>query len=749
MTRRTNSFGGVVLFLLLSAAGVHAAAPADAPPAPAGVAIPSDATPESLFADFLHYATLGHFTAADAYARALLAHPKLDPVAIHDAAQLNKTSVDTLTTLIRKSSISDSAQKVLDLIQQGAMARRKDAEVIRVNIERLGGDPQQEWFAVQRLAESGEYAIPGMVQALLDPTKKALWPRVIMALPKIGRGAVNPLVIALAVRNDDVRLNLINALGELGYPQAIPYLARLAEDAESPQQTRDAAKAAITRIEALVGRVAAGSPEELYFRLGEEYFDELDAVRADPRLDLANVWYWDATNQALTRTEVPTRIFGQIMAMRCSEEALRLRNDHVESIALWLAANIRRESRLGMDVESGDPAGAGEKDPTRPAIFPRALYFTQAAGPLYANLVLERAIATRDSAVALGAIEALRLTAGEASMFAADDAEPPLAEALKFPDQVVRIRAALAIGAALPKSEFTGSPLVVPVLASALGQSGADQILVIDPDEVNRNRVIGALRAPGREVVGDASLYRGIELARVQMPACSGVFVAADITQPDLVTGLRELRNEFLFTKAPVVVLTKAGSGAAADAVSRADSYVELVGSDADDAALAAGLERVRARTRQTRLDPQTALAVAIQSAETLRRIAVDGRTVLPAGAAEAALIGALGSPSEELQTLAASVLALINSPTAQRAIGHVALDASYTKTLRLAAFSSLSESGKNHGLLLEPKQVGDLVKMSRDEEDLTLRTAASKALGALNIRDNQASDIIRSYYGG
>jgi hypothetical protein len=37
----------------------------------------ADATVESLFTDFLHYARLGQFTAADAHAKALLAHPRV------------------------------------------------------------------------------------------------------------------------------------------------------------------------------------------------------------------------------------------------------------------------------------------------------------------------------------------------------------------------------------------------------------------------------------------------------------------------------------------------------------------------------------------------------------------------------------------------------------------------------------------------------------------------------------------------
>ena len=140
---------------------------------------------------------------------------------------------------------------------------------------------------------------------------------------------------------------------------------------------------------------------------------------------------------------------------------------------------------------------------------------------------------------------------------------------------------------------------------------------------------------------------------------------------------------------------------------------------------------------------------MALQAADTLRRIAVDGRTVYPVGLAEPALIGALDSIDEQLQILSASVLALLPTETAQRSVAHVALDDVNSDELRIACFASLAESAKNHGNLLEADQIAALVDIARTDGDLTMRTAASQALGAINLKSNKASEIIRSYYGG
>lgn len=704
----------------------------------------SDATVESLFADFLHYAKIGRFTAADAHAKALLAHPELDPASLVELADKNRNSLNTLLILINKSTIGESAARVLGVLQHGEQQRRMDVERIRINIDKLGGDPQQELFAIRNLIESGEYAVPLLLDAFLNGESRNLWPRIVNALPLIGKPAVNPLIAALAVRSTDVRQNVVRALGKIGYPQAVPYLLDIANDTDQLDDTKAMALTAIERIEAITGRSYPGSIEDHFTWLAQKFYDEDDSVRADVRLEQANVWFWNVDSQALRRVEVATKIFGQVMAMRAAQEALRVRNDHSEAIALWLAANIRRESRLGLDVESDDPAQTGEEDATRPEVFPRGLYFTQAAGATYAQMVLDRAIGDEDSAVALGAIRALAVTGGAASLVGDADEQQSLVRALEFSDMMVRFKAALALGAALPKTPFRGADLVVPTLASALAQTGSAQFLVVDPDQNNRARIAGALRDSGHDAIAESSFLAGLQRARAEFQNLSGVFLAADIDE-GAYAAVFQLRSEFLFSKTPVVVLDKPGAGTVAVDLPAEDRFTSSVNAFANDVAIIEAMDRASASANRTPIDASTALDMALQAADTLRAIAIDGATVFDHAAAVPQLIGALGSSDEGLQTKAASVLALLSSPYAQRAVAGIALDTGQTETLRVAAFAALAESAKRFGNQLEDNQITELVEIARADDDLIIRTAASRALGAINLSTNQASDIIRN----
>lgn len=711
--------------------------------------IPEDATVESLFNDFLHYARLGRFAMAEAYAKALLAHPDLDPVALLKIADRDRKSVRTLRILAKNSSIGDDAKRVLEILDAGQAGQKTESERIRANIAQLGGDPQQEFYAQQHLARSGEYAVPPMIATLLNPDKADLHPRVIRALPKIGKGAVNPLVEALQMGNHDVRLHVISALGEIGYPQAIPYLSAVTVNDAMPPESKNAARDAIRRIESLAGRSIAGSPADQFFTLGDKFFEEDESVKADPRLDEANVWYWEADSQSLVPVAVPTRIFGPVMAMRTSERALVLKEDHAQALALWLASNIRREARLGYDVESGDPNETGEADPTRPDVFPRALYFTQAAGPRYAHDVLDRAVNAKDAAVALGAIEALRLTAGESSLVGSESYKQPLVQAMKFPNLVVRLRSALALGAALPESSFSGSDLVMPLLGDALTLQGTSQFVVIDGDQSNLNRIMDVLRAADGKVVGEANAYKALGRVRSEFQGLDGAFVASDIAGPALSVLHSQMRSEARFAQTPLVILVNGDDSAEADALAAKDPYTTAVAGAADGAAMLDALKRVQSGTQQTSLNADLAMEIALQAAHTLRAIAADGRTVFDVTKAEAGLESALSVDDEELQVAAAGALALIDTPSAQRAISMVGLEKSNVPTLRIAAFSSLAESARRHGNALEDRQIAALIGVAKEEQDLEVRTAASKALGALNLGTNRASEIIRSFHGG
>ncbi|MCH8054064.1 MAG: HEAT repeat domain-containing protein, partial [Planctomycetes bacterium] len=264
---------------------------------------------KSLFANFLHNAVLGKFIRADAFAKSLLAKNP-DPLDVLKWADEHTNSIKTLDLLLSKIEVSESASQVMDLIREGELLMRRDPQRIKANIQKLGGEPQMEFNATNRLRDSGEYAVPWLVSTLQDDTQSSLHSRIIRMLPKMGKNAVNPLVIALKMDDNETKQFLVKALGQIGYPQAIPHLLAVLENPTSSRELRSAVENAISNIISSSPSLPSIAPGEAFLDLAKQYYADHGSVKADPRVDFANVWYW--RDGRLPRTEVPREIFNEI-----------------------------------------------------------------------------------------------------------------------------------------------------------------------------------------------------------------------------------------------------------------------------------------------------------------------------------------------------------------------------------------------------------------------------------------------------
>jgi|GEM_PF-153490 len=715
---------------------------------------------EQDFSSFLHFSVIGRFDMAEGIARSLLQHPDLNPLSEGGAQQMlelsekYENSLDTLLLLINNPQVGDESRKILDIIYESHRRARMDPARIKENLERLAGAPNQQAFALDRLTESGEYAVPWMLEALVDPARARLHPFIVRTLPKLGRPAVNPLVQALSVDNDVIQRFAAQALGRIGYPQALAYLRRLAVRDGENQAVREAATEAIGQIVANDPRLrglAEASPSALFFGLAEQYYAGVESISPDPREPKVNVWF--PGGKSLVRVEVPRDIYNPVMCMRCCEASLELAKEQPAVSALWVAANFRREARLGLNVQSDEPAQT--EDLTRLPDFPRSIYFARSAGPDVCRLVLSRGVRDRDRDVALGSIAALAVTAGPAAMTTMTGPESTsLVEALQFPDLLVRIKAALAVGKSMPPETFRGADDVVRVLAGALALTGKQHFVLVDGDAAARDALATALAQRDATVVAAARLDEALTQAERELPHVDAILLASDLKAPNVIEAARALTGHERFSLTPVLVYVKQADNLVADRLAGVSPKAGVVfvenGNGADWGklvdALARQFPRTAAKYGHVPFTPEVSLALALDAAATLRGMAAHNSGVFDLGIAEQPLIKALSHPSEELRIASLRVLALLDSQAAQRAIAAVALNLEASPSLRMAAFAALADSGRHFGLCLEPAILEVLVRQALSLPDLVLRTAASQALGALNPPGTSVADVILAY---
>ena len=409
--------------------------------------------------DFLHYTKIGRLDLAAGYAEAILASSP-DPVELLALSEANQQGYAILLKVNETAPDTELAElsgKILDIIERGRFIRRADPKIIVEEIKRLSStSPRGRLAAVKRLRNSGEYAIMYMLDAMADESRKEELPQIIGALPQIGRDSIRPLAVALQTENVAVKAEIIKTMGKIGYPQSLAYLKYVIENSGSAE-LRKWAKRGISQIDPAASKLPAA---QLFYRLAEDYYYHAESLAPAEDADFANIWFWDSADRRLVRQEVDKSYFNELMAMRACEWALKADAGFGRAIGLWLAAYFKAEAT---GVNMPDYFGPGHADAT---------VYATTAGPEYLHQALARAVKDKNAYVALGAIEALAVTAGEKSLFYRIGPTQPLVQALTFNDRAVRYSAAIAIAAAGPRENFAESKLVVENLAEALGQAG-------------------------------------------------------------------------------------------------------------------------------------------------------------------------------------------------------------------------------------------------------------------------------------
>jgi hypothetical protein len=435
-------------------------------------------TVEKDWTNFLHYASIGRLDMAVAHGKSLLAS---EPNAI-ELLHLSEENPQAYAALVdmkarsKNAELAELAGKILDAVDKGRYEKRSNVTVITDEMTRLSTTARGRITAVERLKEAGEYAVPSMLAALTDESRKDQLANVSYAMEQMDKDAVRPLVAALGTKNAGVQAEIVRALGSIRDPQALPYLKYIVEQSEVASLV-SAAKNSIREIDPASLETPAA---ELFVILAKSYYAHSDAL-APAAGASANMWFWDADLGTLNRIAVPAKYFNELMAMRCCEWALKADAKKGDAIGVWLAAFFKAESTgVAMPAYFGaNHASAGT--------------YATIAGPQYVQQALAMALADKNSYMALGLIDALSKTGGEASLMYATSSGQPLVKALYYDDKQVKYSAAIAMAAAEPKTAFADRELVVQLLAEALSAKTGDNWPQATADEYAA-KALGAMQ---------------------------------------------------------------------------------------------------------------------------------------------------------------------------------------------------------------------------------------------------------------
>jgi len=730
MLPQRSTWSGLLLSAAVCTAGVLGttttmwaqAAPATAPAA--------DAKLQTLADDFLHYSLVNQAELAKANAEALLAStaPPQEVLKAFEDASNGRNFRDVIIQAQRREGMKEIATKLLERVDEGARVVARDPMRIRAEVDRLANGPRAYQNAADRLRAAGQYGAPIYLEYLQNSAKKELHPYIIRIMADIGRPLVTPLVEELRVSDPVLRIELINVLGQIGYPQALPALRAMQMDSNTNPETQNAIAGAIAMIDR-TGQAGKMSAAELYLRGAQNYYNKTSSYQPQNPAEKTNpIWIFDQGLNNVQAMQVPTEIWNSVMAVRMAEATLKIDSGNADAISLWLAADMRREIQL--------PAGA--TDPSRGAKSAEAALYMLAAGPIYVNPVLAKALEANDSALALKAIDALEATGGVAGLVSGNDS--PLVKALANQDRSVRFRAAFALARANPPSQFPSYFRVVPVLAEAVNSTGAPTALLVVHNDNQRNALTDALRSGSSHF----TVYAGNTLTAALTAAQKAPSIDVVIVPEEEMGGVADIaHNDIRMAGVPVLVTTAAANvGGVQARISEMKGYA-AIDEKADEPAIAAALSRARGDVGSVPVSAENAAQFAATSLDLLGKLAADHHSIYAVSEAVPTLVDTLKDKRPEIATGAAKVLGALNSPDGERALAATALSADTDAAMRVVLFEQLAESAKRTTNVLDGSVVNGIIKVVSADADPKVRKAAAMALGALNVPSNQASALI------
>ena len=689
----------------------------------------------AIWVDFIHFTRIVHPELASGYGQALikLNLPPAQLLAVIEGAPYQRQYYEE--TMQRAQRIKDAelaelakvAQQVEQMVEDARMAVARDATRIRDDIEALAGTLRQRRNATARLREAGEYAAPELLKVLTRRDKPELIPHVLAVMVDIGRGVVQPLSEALGQVEPPVQQQLSRALARIGYPLALPALRQLATAPGTDEDTRQVAERAFSAIAGRAGLTDTFSAAQLFGLLAEDYYAGRSSLVLDPNAQTNLMWQYDP-QKGLTYRQVPTVIFGDVLAMRAAARALALEPDMTSALSLWLAANFRRENNV--------PAGATETGYGPGMSSPQ--FYATLAGPRHLQAVLGRAVSDADGELALDAIRALADTAGANSLLPGDSAQP-LVEALSYPDRRVRFEAAESIAAARPTGTFADSHLVVGLLADAVRQSARKVAIVLGPDLNLLTDLANQIKEQGYDVLISASLSSATE----QVARSPGIdLIVMRGKQDQIETAYGWIGEHFKLQATPVLVMPDEDAAIAVRRRFEDVEYVYVSPQEMTDEQLTAALAEVTRAAGSDQISQEQALDYALRAIAQLRDLAISPIEGLSVGQALPALVEALNDSRQDVILGAGDILALVDDAVAQQAIADAALDTERDEALRISMLDDLAVSARRFGAQLDVRQDEALRALVLGSSG-DLADAAAAAHGALNAPTAKAVELI------
>jgi hypothetical protein len=440
--------------------------------------------------------------------------PKLNAQAIKDADELN-------------AKVSQALQKILG-----------DRTRILRFIRDLNGDREDRDFATKELYRSGALAVPVLVSEL-QSTKGEEHQAILSLLPRLAPETVPPLIAALDIDDNNLRVELIDVLEKRGAREAVPFLWYYAGSPRFPDRVRSRATQALAYLTGTERARLPTAPVALT-REAERYYHH------QVPLDNVAVWRWDDKAKDLVKglpgqPIVPPSRAEEYYGLRFAREALDIDPLYLPAQQVFLSLLLEKGAERAGSLDKPLPADVRELAAT--------------VNPDLVIAILERALDEHRLPVVLGAVRALGDLAETRALRPTGHGEPALVRALSYPDRRVQMAAVEALLRIPASPSPTAAGRVVDVLR---------RFAAIDPQpRAKPVLLLGFAEAPTADAIEKAARQVGFDveklasgnavLTRLKRSAdVDALLIGTQLPDPGLAQLLAQLREDPSFGGLPL-----------------------------------------------------------------------------------------------------------------------------------------------------------------------------------------------------
>lgn len=663
--------------------------------------------------------------------------------------QFNATSPDDVmlmkmrdmhgtASFVKLSRIKELQPVSTQLLEQLNAASRKQSEdpaFVDGLIARLSQGPTQRELAIIELRNAGPKAVPQIIRQMSRPEMLNKQDDLVLALIRMGRQVVPPLLGALDSPQERIRAAVISVLTALDAREAIPHLWFPAFSESQPLGVRIAANQALTK---LVGggtenieRVSSVAASSELRRLSKLLYENPGMLPQDEGGGVT-IWGWDDKEQTVAPHGYNSTIGGLLMSARFAKQALELFPERPETQRQYLASLLALEVlQRGWDKPRDPVPGS-------------AIYLAVTAGEETVASVLAEALAVDQPATGVAALEVLGQIGTREQLLGQKGLKSPVLAALNSPDQRVQFAAAVTVLRMEPRPGLSSASRVVSILSRALTDPGKPVAIVIDADTNRGSQAAGYLNNLGLEALSATTGREGFERAATTA-GVQVVMVHANCIRWDLTQTLANLRADSRTAALPIVIY---GSETVRSSLtrlidrSRPAMFISEAVTESDFNRQFAPFVR---STKSPPLSAQERGGQKVTAAYWLASIATSrGAPVFDASTAEPEL--SLVAEDEDVGANALVALSGIGTGSSQRRLSRVATNPQLKSQLRQTAAAQLGFHIQRFGLLLIKEEVAEVHTAWVEAKDAVVKASLAAVMGTLRPNTTLVGERLREF---